>query len=158
MGDSRRFDLFAKLISKHISKSSIIADVAGGQGYLQLALKDLGYKDITTFDKRKHHVNKINQVYKYFDYRTEKGFSAVVAMHPDEGTDHALMYAINNRVPAVICPCCVKPHATILHSSHNFTNWKRHLTSLAEKSNMEVIWTVLKPMTGKREVMIIKPK
>lgn len=156
MGDSRRFDLFAKLISKNISKTSKVADVSGGQGYLQVALRENGFSNIITYDKRKNHVNKKDQrKYQYFDYRTEDKFDAIVAMHPDEGTDHALMYAIVNKVPAIICPCCIKPHAVPFWDKHNFTNWKKHLQKLAEKYGAEVIWTRLK-MAGKNEVMIIR--
>lgn len=156
MGDIRRFDLFANLISKHIPKSCNIADISGGKGYLQLALKEHGYKNITSFDKRYNRIKNSNYKYGYFDYSKYHEFSGIVAMHPDEGTDHAVMYCIKNKCVGLICPCCVKPHATHLLLHHNFNNWKKHLTQLVEKAGMEAIWTKLK-MTGKNEVLIIKP-
>ena len=52
MGDSRRFDLMAKLIEKHIPKGFTIGDIASGKGYLQAALRQRGYRNITSWDKR----------------------------------------------------------------------------------------------------------
>ena len=50
MGDKKRFDLFAKAISKRFPSWMRVADIAGGKGYLQLALKEQGFKDVITFD------------------------------------------------------------------------------------------------------------
>lgn len=165
MGDSRRFDLFAKLIKKHIPIDYKIADVSAGKGYLQIALKEQGYKNITSFDKRNKKSRRVstgkNYKYRYFSYNIEDKFDVVVAMHPDEGTDHAIMYGIKNRVPVIVCPCCIKPSATAAEFSRknaNQKNWLSHLKSIGERNNMTVIETVLTPMTGKRLVLIFKPK
>ena len=49
MGDSHRFDLFAKLISTNFpNRDKRIVDVAGGKGYLRAALFQLGYKNVWT--------------------------------------------------------------------------------------------------------------
>lgn len=157
MGDSRRFDLFAKLINKHIPKTAKIVDVAGGKGYLQAALRQLGYTDITSWDKRhKYAANRKGYRYGYFNWQAKEKYDAVVAMHPDEGTDHAILYAGKNRVPAIVCPCCIKPDATVFNGDHNFKTWCKHLEKLASKNGLEVIWTRLK-MQGRSDVLIIRP-
>lgn len=157
MGDSRRFEEFSKIVEKHISKISSIVDVAGGKGYLQACLRERGFTKVTTVDKRKKNsLNKKGHKYSLFDYRTSEKFDAVVAMHPDEGTDHAIMYASLHKIPAVICPCCVKPSAATYWGNHKFDSWKKHLQNLAEKYGMTVQWTKMK-INGKNEVMILKP-
>lgn len=158
MGDSRRFDLMAKLIEKHIPKSFTIGDIASGKGYLQAALRQRGYRNITSWDKRnKNAKNRNGYRWGYFKWNTKEKFNAVVGMHPDEATDHLIKYAIVNRCIAIVCPCCVKPDAEILNGQYNYRNWIKHLKQLAENGNMNVIESVL-PMNGKSIVLIVKPK
>lgn len=147
MGDVRRFDLFAKVIAKGINKEARIADVAGGKGYLQLALKERGFRDITTWDKRSRAKIKIR--YDYFRHDIEEDYDAVVALHPDEGTDHAILYAKKRGIPAIICPCCVKPSAVPYWGSRNYSQWLDHLVKL----NPNVIFDKLK-MNGRNDVLI----
>jgi len=71
MGDSRRFDLFAKLATKYFPKSYRIADVAGGAGYLRLALREMGYNNVETWDKRFRHI-KGRQRYQYFNWQIKE--------------------------------------------------------------------------------------
>lgn len=158
MGDSRRFHLFAQVIERHIPKDANIVDVAGGKGSLQAALRQLGYTHVTSWDKRpKTAKSRKGYRYGYFHYeRAPREYTAVVAMHPDEGTDHAIMYAVKRRVPAVICPCCVRPSAVVYSEDHNYNSWLKHLIGLAQKGGMEVITTALK-MAGRRDVLILKP-
>jgi len=35
-------------------------------------------------------------------------YHLVVAMHPDDAPDHAMLYASVRRMPAAICPSCVR--------------------------------------------------
>ncbi|MDI3467824.1 MAG: hypothetical protein OJF50_006645 [Nitrospira sp.] len=46
MGDPRRFHAFAEVIVKHLHPSMAIADVAGGKGYLQAALRERGFRSM----------------------------------------------------------------------------------------------------------------
>lgn len=159
MGDSRRFHEFSRIIRRHIPLTASIADVAGGKGYLQKSLRELGFKEVTTWDKRSRYADsrvKHSYRYQWFSRDVKECYGAVVAMHPDEGTDHALLYALDHHIPAVICPCCVKPSATLYWGKHSFGNWKKHLTRLAEDRGVEPIWTAM-PITGRNEVLIIKP-
>jgi len=154
MGDSRRFDLFAKFVSNKIPKHFKIADVSAGKGYLQSALRELGFTNIVSFDKRKKHVKGTRQ-YKWFNCNTEEKFDSVIAMHPDEGTDHSIVYAVKHRVPAFVCPCCVKPDAVVYwQSSCDYHAWTKHLERLATKFGREVTWHKL-GMSGKNDVMWI---
>ncbi len=86
MGDSKRFELFAQYIARNFSASKYPrADIAGGQGYLQQALRKLSYQ-VTTFDKRHKHVksNKIQYKFKYFNSSIKEEYDLLVGMHPDE--------------------------------------------------------------------------
>jgi len=156
MGDSRRFDLFSKLISEYVPKDFKVVDVAGGKGYLQAAMRQLGYKNIVSWDKRKKYAsNRRGYRYGYFFYTTNEQYDAVVAMHPDDGTDHAIMYAVKNRVIAIVCPCCIKPDACAYWGPKAFGEWKQHLVGLGK--DMVVKKKRLR-MNGKNEVLIFIPK
>jgi hypothetical protein len=157
VGDRRRFDQFARLIQEHINKDTAILDVASGKGYLRAALYQLGYRNVTCWDKGKRAIGRKHYRYGYFHWREKPGFGAVVAMHPDAATDHAILYAAKNRVPALICPCCIKPSAEPFWEDYNFTNWMNHLVRLAERNGMEVIKTRL-PIQGRNDVLILRPK
>lgn len=163
MGDSKRFNLFADIVHEHVNSEAKVADIAGGKGYLQIALRERGFNKVETWDKRtrnkKSQIRKsaINQRYSYFEYdRVEDKYEAVVAMHPDEGTDHSILFAAKHRIQAIICPCCVKPSATMFWESHKYGLWKEHLINLGRKNNMEVIERKLK-MNGRNDVLIFKP-
>lgn len=155
MGDPKRFDLFSKVIAKHLSPDMRIADVAGGKGILQSALRQLNFSKIQTWDKRSNRKNG-DYRYDYFSYLTAPDYDAVVAMHPDEGTDHCIMYAATRRVKAIICPCCVKPSAITYWGKQTYKNWVKHLMNLAITHKMSVMFEKL-PMNGKNDVMIILP-
>ncbi len=157
MGDSRRFDLFAKYIEKHIHKDCKIADAASGKGYLQAALRQLGYKHITSWDKRpKNAKNRIGYRYGHFSWELDERYDCILGMHPDTATDHIIQYAIKNRVMCIVCPCCTKPSAFPFWGPYKYSEWLNHLKRTAEKGNMEVEETSLK-MTGSRIVLFIKP-
>jgi hypothetical protein len=159
MGDPRRFDLFAKLIAKHIPTSARIADVASGSGALQAALRQKGFRNVVSWDKRKRNAKtRAGYRYGYFNYENApRDYDAVVAMHPDEATDHVILYAVKHRIPAIVCPCCVKPSACAYWGDHNEHPWVEHLRQLARKGRMEVTETML-PMSGRNRVLIMEPK
>ena len=157
MGDPRRFDAFAKLIERHVHVSASVADVAGGKGYLQSAMRQRGYRSIVSWDKRKRcATGRAGYRYGWFDHRTAPAYDAVVAMHPDEGTDHAILYAIEHGVTALVCPCCIKPHATTYWGDGNYRDWCRHLSGLAARGKRRPVWTTL-PIVGRSDVLIVNP-
>ena len=158
MSDSRRFREFARVISQNIPLDANIADVAGGKGYLQSALRQLGYQRVTSWDKRKKYAaNRRGYHYGLFNFKDMHEYDAVVAMHPDDGTDHAVIYAGKHRVPAIICPCCVKPSA-VPYQDYNsgYGGWLKHLHHLAEEQGMKVTWIKI-DIDGRNDVMILFP-
>lgn len=158
MGDPRRFTRFAELIKTQFPNAKNIADVAGGKGYLQLALKEKGYENVTTFDKRKHRCRRnIKFKHLYFSEKIKERFDLIVGMHPDEATDVIVVEASKRKIPFAIVPCCVKPTASIVHGQYNYTNWIKHLKQLAERKNFKVQELNLR-ITGKRLVIIGRPK
>jgi hypothetical protein len=125
---------------------------------LQAALRQRGFEKITSWDKRKRNAkNRRGYHYGYFNWQTEQEYDAVVAMHPDEATDHAILYAGKNRVPAIVCPCCTKPDATVYWGEHSYGAWLKYLKKLAVENNLEVTETVL-PMVGRNVVYILRPR
>ncbi len=159
MGDSHRFDLFGKLIARKLDLSMSIADVAGGKGYLQASMRQLGFSQIETWDKRLAMTRKVHRRgyrFGYFDYKTAPKYDAVVAMHPDEGTDHCIMYAGLHRVPAIICPCCVKPSAVAFWSDRKYPAWLKHLANLAKEQYLKIEEYKL-PMNGRNDVLVLTP-
>ena len=159
MGDSRRFYLMAELIAAQFPnyKDREIADVAGGKGYLKSELHRLQYRRVKVIDRR-HRLAKARpgREYAYFDYRSRDRYALVVGMHPDEATDHIILYAVKNTVPFVVCPCCIKPSATLYQGKLTQKNWIEHLAHLSQDSHTISRFTLR--MTGKNEVLIGRPK
>jgi hypothetical protein len=155
MGDSRRFDMFAKLVKRNFNprQYKFIADIAGGQGYLQLALKENGFENVLTFDVRRNRLRKLNYRTRFFDESIRDEFDLIVGMHPDEATDVIIAEAAKRKIPFVICPCCIKPTATVFWGSHAFGSWFDHLKRFAMK--LGFICTEEKlPMNGKSWCLI----
>jgi len=156
MGDSRRFDLFTKEIVQVLKPEMKIADVAGGKGYLRLSLSEHSFKNVETWDKRYKKVAG-NQKFSYFDYETAPSdFDAVIGMHPDEGTDHLIMYAAKHRVPAIICPCCVKPSARAFWGRRKYNDWTKHLIALGESEKLKVAHKKMK-FNGRNDLFVFLP-
>jgi len=159
MGDSRRFDLFAKLVSSNFSnRNARIVDVAGGKGYLKAALFQLGYKNVITYDKNKKAAKcqlRSGYKYGYFHYTTQEEFDCVLAMHPDEASDHSIIYASNHHVPCFICPCCIKPDAVFFQGHYDFTNWINHLKKLGKGMDCQELHL---KMTGRNLVLKFTPR
>jgi len=83
----------ADLISRNIGDRNLqVADVAGGKGYLQSELRQRGFRNIISFDKRKKMARgRKNYRYEWFTHAdTEKGFE-LVSM--ERWRDHALFRA-----------------------------------------------------------------
>lgn len=158
MGDRRRFEAFADLIARNLAPGMPIADVAGGSGALRASLFQRGFKTIDSWDKRHRNARgRKGYIFGLFDWRNApRGYEAVVAMHPDGGTDHTIMYAIKHRVPFIICPCCVLPSAAQFHGNQ-FGPWVNHLTSIAIHGRMRVQQAML-PIRGRNLVLIGRPQ
>lgn len=143
MGDTRRFDLFADFIKSNFPNCNKVADIAGGKGYLQIALKERGF-NVTTFDKRKYKANKINYQYRYFDSTVKENFDLMVGMHPDEATDVIIVEAAKRSIPFAIVPCCIMPNAIPYWGQHSYKQWIEHLKKSAQKLGYQVYEKQLK--------------
>lgn len=157
MGDPRRFDAFARLIADECSPDWTIADVAGGKGILQTALRERGFTRVTTWDQRRRTgYSRHGHRYGYFTHTTPARYDALVAMHPDEATDHCVLFAGHHQIPALLCPCCVRPSAVGYWGKASYHLWCAHLEQLAHRARLSVRWTTL-PINGRRDVMILRP-
>jgi len=155
MGDSRRFDLFADLSLCSIPLQVHIADVAGGKGGLQAALYLRGFTDVTSWDIRKKYA-KDRRGYRFgrFNWRTSEKYDAVLAMHPDDATDHVILYAATHHIPALVCPCCTRPSAVQYEGNTDYPSWVEHLMWLAWEHGASIRKTFL-PMGGASSVLMI---
>ena len=157
MGDPRRFHLFANVIADLLPRTSRVADVAGGRGILQSALRERGFSDITSWDRRRRtSYNRTGHRWGYFSVEIPDTYDAIVAMHPDESTDHCILFAGRHQIPDVICPCCVRPSARAFWDRATYDNWCAHLERLAQAAQLQVRWEQL-PMNGRNDVMILTP-
>jgi len=154
MGDVRRFDLMASFVFRNFPKTARIADVAGGKGYLQMALRQRGFQHVHTFDKRKGRRDRptMRYSYRFFDDRVAEPFDLIVGMHPDQATDVIIQEAHKRKVPFVICPCCIMPKAYSFWGQYSYGPWCDHLASKAAELGFRVIQTNL-PMTGRSRVI-----
>lgn len=158
MGDPRRFHLFAEYIAALIPRSAHIVDVAGGRGILQAALRERRFSHVTSWDRRRRSpYNRHGHRYGWFRHDTQESYDAVVAMHPDEGTDHGILYAGHHQIPAIICPCCVRPSARPFWEPAKYHLWCAHLEQMAQAVSLQVRWDRL-PMNGRNDIMILTPQ
>src|SRR5262245_4178393 len=106
MGDPARFRLFAAEAAKLVSPDARIADVAGGKGKLRGSLHQIGYRNVLTVDKRPYLARgRRGEAYRLLDWETEKErFDLILGMHPDQATDHIILFAAKTKTPAIICP------------------------------------------------------
>lgn len=156
MGDPKRFDVFGKHIAKELPLNKVkIADVAGGKGYLRLSLNEKGFSNVETWDQRSKHI-KGNQRHSLFSYEKAPEYDVVVGMHPDEATDHLILYAGIRRRIAIICPCCIKPNATAYWGRHNYSSWLEHLKHLALRYNLDCTQSKM-PFIGRNDLLIFRP-
>ena len=158
MGDPRRFHAFADLIQKHIPLDAKIGDIAGGKGYLQAALFQRGYRNVTTWDVRKRCASpRRGYRHSLFDYRTAPSYDAVVGMHPDGATDQLLQYAAERHVPALIVPCCAIGSVNAYWGARGgYREWMDYLKNRADYLGLSVIHTALS-INGRNEVLICRP-
>lgn len=161
MGDPARFRLFADAIGRSFPDRSLaIADVAGGKGGLRAALSRLGYGDVVSWDVRHRNAKCRRHVhYGLFDHRSApRAYGLVVGMHPDQATDHIILYAIRHRRPFAVVPCCVMPSGAGYGGARaDFVGWTRHLANLAREGRMDVTLTSL-PMRGRNLVIAGCPR
>ena len=131
IGDSLRFDAFADFISDRLDRRLLIADVASGKGLLREAMRRRGYKTVDSFDKR-------NGKSGLFHWDQAPGkYQAIVGLHADQATDHAVLFALKHRIPFLIVPCCIKPSATT-YKPKSYHKWLEYLTCIGESGNMRV--------------------
>lgn len=157
MGDSKRFHIFSNFISDlDFPKNSKIADVAGGKGYMRLAMNEKGFKNVETWDLRSNRI-KGKQRFQLFNYQNAPEYDIVMGMHPDEATDHLILYAGIRRKIAIICPCCVKPNATAYWGQNSYNSWLEHLYKLGERYNLEITQKKM-PFNGRNDFLFFQPK
>jgi hypothetical protein len=134
-----------------------IADVAGGKGYLKASLFERGFRKVTTIDKR-HHLAKgrPGQKYAYFTSDSRDKFALVAGMHPDEATDHIVLYAVLHGIPFAVCPCCVKPSAKAYTGKYSYLAWLQYLKNLATRTH--TVEELRLPMAGRNIVLVGIPK
>ena len=141
MGDRRRFDLFAELIRKNFNPAQYksIADVAAGKGYLQVALREKGFKEVRSFDLRRKVFHGLDYRRILFDSTIPGKFDLICGMHPDEATDVIIDTAARLRIPFVLCPCCTRSTVTIYWGAKlSFKGWYNHLVRFAKIKGFEV--------------------
>lgn len=145
MGDKHRFSAFALYLSQNFDKNLKVCDAAGGKGYLQQALRKLGFVYIVTLDKRKGRKDRPNMRYQYrfLDPNVKDSYDLLVGMHPDEATDLIIAEASKKQIPFSIVPCCIKPSVTTFWGS-SYIDWINHLKLYAQKLNFTVSEKLLK--------------
>lgn len=146
MGDRRRFDILARWLLDNFPPHRYprVADVAGGRGYLSLALSELGYR-ATVIDPRKTNLGRSDikrrrgnlfdrQVRPYKAIYADH-YDVVVGLHPDEATEELVASAIVR--PAVIVPCCNYWRGPEAHGTSSVAEmcrrwWRRHAIAWRE--------------------------
>ncbi len=156
MGDKRRFYELAKFIKNNFPDENLkIADIASGKGYLQVALREQGYKHVISYDKRsKNTVNKkkYKQVYRLFSNKETTEFNLLVGLHPDEATDVIITEAARRKISFVIVPCCTKTTVTTFWGHNSYANWMKHLEDYAKLLKFNITTTRI-PISGRNVVM-----
>jgi hypothetical protein len=148
VGDLRRFDLFADLVTKSFPAARRVFDIAGGMGKLNVALTARGLS-VLTFDKRWKHAN-VQFAERLFTLEEPCACDLLVGMHPDGATRIIVEYAARHRVPFAIVPCCSD-------NGMPYKPWMRHLQELGQQLGLAVREAEL-PMAGRARVLIGEPR
>ena len=145
VNDSRRFPAFASFIHQTYPAANRIADVAGGNGRLSFYLRELGF-EATVIDSRDTNLpNRMRRMLRKESIRKGKlasipkiinkvededlsEFDLLVALHPDEATEHVIRMAIALNKDFAVIPCCVFPIDGIKRSHDD---WRDYLTTIA---------------------------
>ena len=162
MGDKRRFTVTADLLAAYLPRGAKVLDVAGGRGYLSLALEERGLRS-TVIDPRvtglagKHrraqrrgHLAKFHRLVRNFSERELAGYDFAIGLHPDEATEPLARAA--GVIPVAIIPCCnmwkgIESHACSEVSEMIRRTWQR----------MDIRWQEIRlPITGKNLLLMTR--
>jgi hypothetical protein len=155
MGDKNRSNLMAECISKNFNKIKTVLIVADGDGTLSSKLAEKGYNAIAIEAKPRQSSSRKNVDYRkgWFSANYRVNADLIVGMHPDEATSEIIRWAIKNRKPFAVCPCCIIGFGS--KSVSSFKGWLNYLKSLARRADYNVFECSLR-MTGKNIVLIGK--
>ena len=159
MGDERRGQIFAQYIVKQFPKATQILAVADGKGQVARKLANKKRK-VTVVEAKPRFEGRVHKYLQYragwftAEYEAKQCPDLVVGMHPDEATSEIVLFAVKNRIPFAVVPCCVKGRYS---SGLRYTGWLNKLISLARDAGYVVHHHTLK-MAGKNDVIIGKPK
>jgi hypothetical protein len=165
MGDSRRFEVFARFLRTTFPAATTVADVAGGHGELAFWLAERGLRP-TIIDPRPATFPR--WVHRTLRKRAVRGgaggrpvsiarrlapvedvdlrpFDLVAALHPDAATEPAVRAAVAQGVDFAVVPCCVFPLDGVRRSR---AAWLAHLASLAPGARVSAL-----PIAGANAVL-----
>ena len=171
MGDSRRFEVFARFLRSTFPTATTVADVAGGHGELAFWLAELGLRPTiidprpATFPRWIHRTLRkravrgrsvgpggpgcqptvIERLCAPVEDVGLRRFDLVAALHPDEATEPAVRAAVAQGVDFAVVPCCVFPLDGVRRSREA---WVDHLASLTPGVRMSAL-----PIEGANTVL-----
>lgn len=162
MGDKKRGPVFAKFIVKHFPKALFVLDIAGGKGQVARSLANKKIRvHVIDAKPRLDGNNHPNISYQsgFFEanhtLRDHVKPDLIVGMHPDEATGEIVEFAVKNRLPFAIVPCCVKGrHAK---NVRGYSEWRRKLKRMASTKGYLVNEYMLK-IRGKNIVIYGRPQ
>ncbi len=156
MGDKNRSTLMATLVSRHFPKAKKVLAVADGDGSLANRLANKGYDVIAVEAHPRQAKSRKGVDYRkgYFSHDDKIEADVIVGMHPDEATTPIIKWAIKNRKPFAVCPCCIKGDGA--NAVHTYSGWLKYLKSLGKRAGYQVLELQLK-MNGKNIVLVGKP-
>ena len=150
MSDLKTARMFAKFIDQRFPKQPV-ADVAGGNGFVQQALRELEWDDVTTYDL-KPRPNKNNRNLKMVKGKLpeQPKQTLIIGMHPDGATLEILNIATENDLSFVICPCCA-----IMPNGDKFKggDWRKFLRSKAIQKSKKTVQTHTMKFKGKNYII-----
>lgn len=130
MGDNKRGKIFAQYIIKRFPSINNVLDVADGN-LVTANLLCTYYNAIVVVDpkpRKRGKNNKIKVHKKMFSGNDKYETDLIIGMHPDEATGEIIDFAINNRTPVLIVPCCMKGKYS--NRVHNKEQWVKFLAGI----------------------------
>lgn len=160
MGDARRGLEFARYIVKNFPKAQRILVVADGKGQVSRKLANKKRSSVVVEKKprwegRGH--KRVSYIKGEFseDYTLNSKVDLIVGMHPDEATGEIVRYAVKNRLPFAVVPCCIKGRDAKGVSSYG--RWLNKLRSMAKQEHYDT-WESQLHMRGKSIVLSGRPR
>ena len=149
--------MFAKYVDRHFPTAHEVLLVADGN--LVTARELYNRYSLTVIDpdiRSKHKTRRYSKIIgKPFFAQMKINCDVIIGMHPDEATGEIIDYAIANKKPCAVVPCCMKGKYS--ETCKGKQRWVKHLKNILIQKGFSVEIHML-PIHGDNQVILARPR